>query len=144
MEYWGNPGLPFAMVQCLHQSKDYIKRKVGVWGAQICIPVVGATRTLTCAGSQSSPNLVRQYRAENGLFANPGLPFAMVQCLYQSIDYIRRKLGLWRAQKCNPPVGAISVLTCAGPQTTPTHEKQDRTENGIFGKSGLPFAMVHC
>ena len=60
----------------------------------------------------------------------------MVQCLHQSNDYIKRKLGLWRAQKCIPLVGAISALTCAGPQTTPTHVRQYRAEYGILGKSG--------
>ena len=51
----------------------------------------------------------------------------------------KKKLGLWRAQKCIPLVGAISALTCAGPHNTPTHVSQYRAENGILGKSGAIF-----
>ena len=60
----------------------------------------------------------------------------MVQCLHQCNDYIKRKLGLWRFQKCIPLVGAISAQSCAGPQNTPTHVKRYRAEYGILGKSG--------
>ena len=72
-------------------------------------------------------------------WGNPGLPFAMVQCLHQSNDYIKRKLKQWKAQKCIPLVDAISALTCTGPQTTPTHVRQYRDENGILGKSRATF-----
>ena len=83
-----------------------------------------------------TPTHVRQYRVEYGILVKSGVPFAMVQCLHQSNDYIKRKLGLWRAQRCIPIVGAISALTCAGPQTTPTHVRQYRAEYGILGNSG--------
>ena len=103
------------MVQCLHQSIEYMKRKLELWRAQKSVPLVGAISALTSADPQVTPTHVRQYRAENGILGKSGLPFAMVQCLHQSNDYIKRKLGLWRAQKCVPLVGAISALTCAGP-----------------------------
>ena len=64
----------------------------------------------------------------------PKFPFS---ALYNV--YIKRKLGLWTPQKCIPFVGAISALTCAGPQTTPTLGRQYRDENGILGKSGATF-----
>ena len=63
----------------------------------------------------------------------------MVQYLLQSNDYIKRKLGLWRVLKCIPLVGAISGLTYADPQTTPTHVRQYRAESGILVKSGATF-----
>ena len=50
-----------------------------------------------------------------------GLPIPMVPRLHQSNGYMKRKLGEWRAQKCNAIVGADTVLTSAGPQTTPFH-----------------------
>ena len=59
--------------------------------------------------------------------------------MHQSNHYIKRKLGLWRAQKCIPPVGARSALTSADPQNTPTHVRQYRAENGILWKSGVTF-----
>ena len=67
------------------------------------------------------------------------LPLAMVQCLHQNKNYFKRKLGLWRAQKCIPLVGVISAHTCAGPQTNPSHVRQYRAENVILGKSGANF-----
>ena len=33
MYIWGNSGLLISMVPCLHQSNDYIKRKLQVWRA---------------------------------------------------------------------------------------------------------------
>ena len=62
-----------------------------------------------------------------------------MQCLHQSNDYIKMKLGLWRVQKCIPFIGAISAVTCAGPQTTPTHVRQYLAEYGMLRKSGANF-----
>ena len=74
-EYWGNPVLPFTMVQCLHQSKDYIKRKLEVWRAQKCISLISARSALTCTGPQTTPTHVRQYRAENGILGKSWATF---------------------------------------------------------------------
>ena len=54
---------------------------------------------------------------------NLGLPFAKVPCLHQSI----------------PLVGAKTALTTTGRQTTPSHVRQYRTENGNLRKSGSTF-----
>ena len=45
-----NWGGPITMVPCLHQGNVYIKRKLRVWRAKKCIPLVGAETPLTCAG----------------------------------------------------------------------------------------------
>ena len=63
---------PMAMVTCLHQGNIYTKRKVRVWRDQKCIPLVGATTTLTCAGRHNTPSRWRQYRAQNGKFGKLG------------------------------------------------------------------------
>ena len=65
-EICGNPGLPFTMLSCLHQSNVDIKRKLQVWKVQKCIPLVGAKTTLTCEEQQTTQSHVIQYRAENG------------------------------------------------------------------------------
>ena len=81
---------------------------------------------------------------------NSGLPIPMVPRLHQSNGYIKRKLGEWRAQKSNAIVGANTVLTSAGPQTTPFHEGQHRAMNGNmrnFGPTnpnGTTFAPTQC
>ena len=77
------------MVQCLHQSNVYIKRKLGLRTAQKCIRLVGAKSTVTCAATQSTPSHVRRHRAENGNLGkfrptfHHGARFASKQCLYQ-------------------------------------------------------------
>ena len=65
-----------------------------------------------------------------------GLPIPMVPRLHQSNGYIKRKLGELRAQKCNAIVGADTVLTSAGPKTTPFHGGQHRAKNGNMRNFG--------
>ena len=50
---------------------------------------------------------------------NWGGPIAMVPCLHQGNLYIKRKLRVWRAQKCNLLVGAKTALTSTGPSKYP-------------------------
>ena len=59
-----------------------------------------------------------------------GLPIFMVPRLNQTNGYIKRKLREWRAQKCNAIVGADTLLTTAGPQTTPFNWGPHRAKNG--------------
>ena len=76
------------MVPCLHQSNVYIKRKLQVWRVQKCISLVGEKTELTCAGRQTTPSHVSQYRSENGNLRKSvstfrhGNMFAPKQCLY--------------------------------------------------------------
>ena len=49
------------------------------------------------------------------------LPILMVTHLHQSNGNIKRKLRALRVQKCITLVGADTVLTSAGPQSTPFH-----------------------
>ena len=65
-----------------------------------------------------------------------GLQISMVPRLHQTNGYIKRKLGEWRAQKCNAIVSADTELTSAGPQTTPFHGGQRRAKNGNKRKFG--------
>ena len=132
----GNSGLLFAVVQYLHQNNVYIKRKLRVWRVQKCIPLVGEKTAHTCAGLQTTLSDVRQHSPENG---NSGLPFAMVPCLHQSNVYIKRKLWVWRVQRLIPLVVAQTALTCMGLQTTPSHVRRYRAENGNLRKFGSTF-----
>ena len=60
----------------------------------------------------------------------------MVPCLHQGNIYTKRKLRVCRDQKCIPLVGAITPLTCAGRQNTPSRGRQYTAENGKLGKLG--------
>ena len=63
-------------------------------------------------------------------------PISMVPCLHQRNIYTKRKLRVWRDQKCNPLIGPITPLTCAGRQSNPARERQYRAQNGKLGKLG--------
>ena len=47
-------GLLILMVQHLHQSNGYIKKKLRAWRVQKCIALVGADTVLTSAGPQNT------------------------------------------------------------------------------------------
>ena len=125
---------PMAMVPCLHQGNIYTKRKLRVWRDQKCIQLVGAIIPLTCAGRQSTPSRGRQYRPSTENCINCDGPISMVPCLNQGNIYIKRKLRVWRDQKCIPLVGAIIPLTCPGRQNTPSRGRQYRAQYGKFHK----------
>ena len=59
---------------------------------------------------------------------------SMVQCLHQGNIYTKRKLRVWKHQKCIPLVGAITPLTCAGRKNSPSRGRQYRAQNGKLGK----------
>ena len=127
------------MVPYLHQGNIYIKRKLRAWRAQKCISLVGPKSPLTCVGRQSTVRQGRQYRVGNGNLRKLGGPIAMVPCLHQGNIYIKRKLLVWRAQKCVSLVGAKSPLTCAGGQTTPSKRSRYRVGNGNLRKLGYTY-----
>ena len=63
----------------------------------------------------------------------------MVPCLHQGNIYTKRKLRVWRDQKCIPLVGAITPLNCAGCHNTPSRGRQYRAQNRKFGKLGRTY-----
>ena len=65
---------------------------------------------------------------------------AMVPCLHQGNIYTKRKLRIWRDQKCITLVGAITPLNCAGRHITPSRGRQYRNQNGKFGKLGRTYS----
>ena len=63
----------------------------------------------------------------------------MVPCFLQGNIYIKRKLRVWRDQKCIPFVGAITALNSEGRQSTPSRGRQYRAQNGKFGNLGRTY-----
>ena len=57
-----------------------------------------------------------------------GTVFARRKYFYQ------KNLRAWRDQKCIPLVGAITPLTCAGRQSTPSRGRRYRAQNGKLPK----------
>ena len=123
------------MVQFVHQGNIYTKILLRVWRDEKCIPLVGAKTPVTCAGRQNTPSRGRQYRCpRTESWGNWDRHMAMVPNLNKGNTYSKRKLRVWRDQKCIPLVGAITPLTCAGRHNTPSRKRQYRAQNGKFGK----------
>ena len=76
------------------------------------------------------PSKYRRRQAQNHLDGN----MAMVLCLHYGKISTKRKLRVWRDQKCIPLIGAITPLTYAGRQNTPSRVRQYRAQNGKLGK----------
>ena len=136
--------LPIARVPCLHQDNDYIKRKLRVCRAQKCNLLVGAKTVPPGTRLQTIRFLTAQCMADNGNLRDLDLPIAMVPCLHQDNDYIKRKLRVCRAQKCNLLVGAKTVPPGTGLQTIRFPTAQCMAENGNLRDLDLPIAMVPC
>ena len=124
------------MVPRLHQTNGYIKRNLGEWREK-CNAIVGADTVLgrpMCGAANYPVSFSIGPRME--ICETSGLPIPMVPRLHQTNGYMKRKLGEWRAQKCNAIVGADTVLTSEGPQTTPFHGGQHRAKNGNMRNFG--------
>ena len=68
--------------------------------------------------------------------ATSALPIYRISRLHQSNGYIKRRLRAWRVQKCIALVGADTVLTSWGPETTPFQGRQYRAQNGNMRNFG--------
>ena len=134
-----------ASVSCLYQGNINTKRNLGVWRDQKCILLVGAITPLNCVGRQNTPSRGRQYRARNGKLGKLGRTyghstvFAPRKYLHQGNTYTKRKLSVWRDQKCILLVGAITPLRCADRQITSSRGRQYRAQNGKLGKLGRTY-----
>ena len=75
---------------------------------------------------------------------NSGLPIAMVPCLHQWNVYIKTKLRVCSAQKCNPCFGAKSPIRSTDLQKPGSMEHRIGPTVQIYGNSGLAIAKVPC
>ena len=127
------------MLPCLHQRNINTKRKLRAWRDQKCIPLVGAITQLTCAGRENIPSRGRRFGPRMESCVNFDARIAMVPCLHQGNIYTKRKVRAWRDHKCIPLVGAITPLTCAGRQNTPSRGWRYRAQNGKLRKLGRTY-----
>ena len=110
-EIWGNPGLPFTMVPCLHQSNVYIKRKLQKWRVQKCSPLVGSKTALTSSGRQPTPSHVSWYTAEYGNLRKSGSTFhygtmvAPKHCLFQKEAMCMESPKMLSSSRCKNRAG---------------------------------------
>ena len=59
---------------------------------------------------------------------------AIIPCLHQGNIHTKRKLRAWKDQKCVPLVRAITPLTYAGRQNTPSRGRRYRAQKGKLPK----------
>ena len=64
----------------------------------------------------------------------------MVPCLHQGNIYTKRKLRVWKDQKCILLVGAMTPHNCAGRHNTPSRGRQYMAQNVKFGKMGRIYS----
>ena len=150
MEICETSALPIPMVPRLQQRNGDIKRKLRARRVQKCIAQVGADTILTTVwkqiprfmGDSIGPKIVSPYSVQipnlplrgsklprfmggigprMEICGNSGLHILMVPRLHQSNGCMKRKLRAWRVQKCIALVGANTILTSLGPETTPFH-----------------------
>ena len=122
-------GTVFAPKQCLYQKKATGMESPKMYSSSWC-----KIRTYLC-WTANDPVSYKPAQGRERKFAD-----IRVLCLHQSNVYIKRNLHVWRLYKCIPLVGAKTSLTCAGLQTTPSHVRQYRAENGNLRKSGTSFS----
>ena len=150
MKLYGNLLLLFALLPCLHQCKVYIKGKLRVWRVQKFNFLVGAKTAPTITCPQTTPCLAIPYRASNEIFEILGILFPMVPCLHKCKVYIKRRLRVWRAHKCNFLASAKTVPTGTGQQTTPCFAASYWARNrnfqnfGATYRHGTVFAPMQC
>ena len=76
-------------------------------------------------------------RTESCVFCDG--PIAMVPCLHQGNIYTKRKLRVWRDQKCIPLVGKKNILTWACRQNTSSRGRRCRAQNGKLRNLGRTY-----
>ena len=66
-------------------------------------------------------------------------PIAMVPYVHQGNIYFKKKLRVWRGQKCILLLGAKTPLTCVGRETTPSQGSWYRPDNRNLHKLGWTY-----
>ena len=110
----GNSGLFIAMVTCLHQWNVYTKKKIMVYSVQNVIRISVQQAHFAVRACKEPCFIPRRIGPTVQICGNSRLPIAMVRCLHQWNVYIKRKISVCRAQKCNPRFGAKSPLRSTG------------------------------
>ena len=128
------------MVQCLHQSNVHIKRKS--WPME-SPKIYSSSRYKKCTylcGSANYPVSCKAVYGRERKFVEIRAYLSPWCSVYTKAMLIsKEKLGLCRAEKSIPLVGAKSALTCAGPQSTPSHVRQYTAEDGNLWKFRITF-----
>ena len=137
-------GTVFAPIECLYQ-----KEAKGI-RAQKCNPCSVQKAHIAVQACKEPCFMQHCIGPTVQICGNSGLPIPMVPCLHQCNVYIKSKLRICRADKCNPCFGAKRPLRITGLQRTRFHAapyRADSTNLREFGASyrnGTVFAPMEC
>ena len=121
LEICGSSGPLSRKVPCLHIINVYIKRKLPVWEPKNVISSSVQTPYQRLRAQKLPIVMHRRICPTLEICDSSGPQIPKVPCLHQINVYIKRKLRVWGTQKCNFLVGAKSIPTVTGPQTTCSH-----------------------
>ena len=119
--------------QCLYQ------RKLRVWRVQNCIPLVGAKTSLTCAGLQTTPSQVSEYRAGNGNLRKSGSTFCHVTVFAPKQSLYQKEATGMESPKMYSSRRSKNFTHLCGTANDPSHVSQYRAETINLQKSGSTF-----
>ena len=128
----------------------YIKMKLQVWRVQKVLPQSVKKPYLPVWG-RKLPHFMRgSIGPRMEICVNSGLPIGIVPRFHKKNVIIKRKLRVWRAQKCIALFRGKTPPACAGLQTTPFHGGEYKAKNGnmrSFGPTnphGTAFPPKKC
>ena len=116
-------GTVFAPKKYLHQKED-----TGMETPEMYSDSRFNNLTYLCGPSKYPIFREAVYGPERKVWKNWDRLMAMVPCLHHGNIYTKRKLRVWRDQKCIPLVGAIIPPTCAGHKSTLSRGRQYRAK----------------
>ena len=118
MEIWGTSGLPILMVPRLHQNNGS-KGSYGHGEFKNVLPLSAQILYLPVRGRKLPRFMGDSIGPRMEICETSGLPIHMVPRLHQSNGNMKRSYGHVEFNKIVTLVGANTVLTTAGPQSTP-------------------------
>ena len=121
MERCETSALPVPMVPRLHQSNGYISKGSYRHGESKNVLPYSVQIPYLPLRARKLPRFMGGIGPRVEICRNSRLHCPMVPRLHQSNGYMKRKLRAWRVHKCIALVGADTVLTSLGAETTPFH-----------------------
>ena len=137
-------GATSSPIECLHQCKVHMKRKIRRWGARIWKSWLRGKSAPTWTGLQTTAAAAVRRRAVAGRLRKIGVTSNPEECLHQWKLHMKRKLRGWGSRIWKSLFGTKSVPTMTGLQITASSTVQRRAVDGNLRKIGATSSPVQC
>ena len=137
-------GAASSPVECFHQHKVHMKRKLTKWRAQIWKLWIGAKGVSGRADLQTTESAAIPRKAVRCNLRKFGAASSPIQCLHQRKIHMKMKLNRLRAKIWKPWYGAKSVPTKTCLKTTASTAISRRAVSRNLGKIGATSSPVKC